>query len=165
MAPSHYQWLGAIVQTWTNTNSWAGSLVCVCRMFTHWGRVTHICVKKLAIIWSNDGILLIGPLGTNFSEIFIGIHTFSFNKIHLKMSSGKSRPFCLGLNVLRVKWPDGLPTAALGATSRSCRSLASSCLPCRYRLYSSQISGPRTLASAHRPPTQPEKRAILYQTP
>ena len=44
---------------------------------------------------------LIGPLETHFNEIFIEIHTFSFKKIHLKMSSGKWRPFCLGLNVLR----------------------------------------------------------------
>ena len=86
--------------------------------FTHWGRVTHICVGKLtiigsddglspgrrqAIIWTNAGILLIGPLGTNFNETLIEIHTFSFKKIHLKMSSGKWRPFCLGLNVLK-KW-------------------------------------------------------------
>ena len=82
---------------------------------THWGRVTHICVVKLtifgsdnglspgrrqAIIWTNAGILLIGPLGTNFIEILIGIQTFSFKKMHLKMSSEKWRPFCLGLNVL-----------------------------------------------------------------
>ena len=83
--------------------------------WTHWGRVTHICVSKLtiigsdnglspgrcqAIIWTNAGILLIGPLGTNLSEILIKIYTFSFNKMHLKMPSGKWRPFCLGLNVL-----------------------------------------------------------------
>ena len=55
-----------------------------------------------AIIWTNDGILLIGPLGTNFSEILVGIQTFSFNKMHLKMSSAKWRPFCLGLNVLTL---------------------------------------------------------------
>ena len=82
---------------------------------THWGRVTHICVGKLpiidsdnslspgrrqAIIWTNAGILLTGPLGTNFSEISIGIQIFSLKKIHLKMSSGKWRPSCLGLNVL-----------------------------------------------------------------
>ena len=47
-----------------------------------------------------DGILLIGPLGTHFSEISIEIHTFPFKKMHLKMSSGKWRPFCLGLSVL-----------------------------------------------------------------
>ena len=51
-------------------------------------------------IWTNAGKLLIGPLGTNFSEFLIVIHTFSFNKMHLKMSSAKWRPFCLGLNVL-----------------------------------------------------------------
>ena len=40
-----------------------------------------------AIIWTNAGILLIGPLGTNFSEILIEIHTFPFKKMHLKMLS------------------------------------------------------------------------------
>ena len=82
---------------------------------THWGRVTHICVGKLTIIgWDNGlspgrdeaiistdaGILLIRPLGTNYSEISIEIHIFSFKKMHLKMLSAKSRPFCLGLDVL-----------------------------------------------------------------
>ena len=45
-------------------------------------------------------VLLIGPLGTNFSEILIEILTFSFKKIRLKVSSAKRWPFCLGLNVL-----------------------------------------------------------------
>ena len=40
-------------------------------------------------------------LTTNFSEILIGIQTFSFKKMHIKMASAKWRPFCLGLNVLR----------------------------------------------------------------
>ena len=86
---------------------------------THWGRVLHICVGNLtiigpdnglsprrrqAIIWTNARILLIGPYGTSFSEILIGIHTFSFKKIPLKMSSAKWRPFFLGLNVLKVMW-------------------------------------------------------------
>ena len=83
---------------------------------TQWGRVTHICVGNLAIIgsenglspgrrqaiiWTDAGILLIGPFETNFSEIWIGIQTFSLKKIHLKMSSVKWRLFCLGLNVLK----------------------------------------------------------------
>ena len=82
---------------------------------THWGRVTHICVGKLtiigsdnglsperrqAIIWTNAGILLIGPLGTNFSEILIESQTFSLKKMRLKMSSAKCCSFRLGLNVL-----------------------------------------------------------------
>ena len=63
---------------------------------THWGRVTHKCVSKLtsigsdnglspgrrqAIIWTNAGILLIGPFGTNINETLIEIHSFSFKKI------------------------------------------------------------------------------------
>ena len=82
--------------------------ICVTR------QVTHICVGNLtiigpdnglspgqrqAIIWTNAGILLIGPWGTNFSEILIGIF---IQEMHLIMSSAKWRPFCLGLNVLKV---------------------------------------------------------------
>ena len=83
-------------------------------VLTHCGRVTNICLLELtiigsdnglsphrrqAIIWTNVGILLIGPLRTNFSETLIAIHIFSFKKMHLKMSSDKWRPFFLGLNV------------------------------------------------------------------
>ena len=90
-------------------------------ILTHWGRVMHICVSKLAIIssdnglspgrrqaiiWTNAGILLIGPLGTNFSEILIEIQIFLLRKMHLKMSSAKWRPFCLGLNVLMPTWAE-----------------------------------------------------------
>ena len=50
------------------------------------------------------GILLIGPLGTNFSEILLEIYILSFIKMHLKMSSRRWRPFCLGLNVLNAIW-------------------------------------------------------------
>ena len=82
----------------------------------HWGRLTHICVSKLtiigsdnglspgrrqAIIWTNAGMLIIRTWGTNFSEILGEIHSFSFSKMHLKMSSAKSRLFGLGLNELR----------------------------------------------------------------
>ena len=56
--------------------------------------------RRQAIIWNNTGLLLIEPLGTNFSEISIGIQRFSFKKMHLNMSSAIWRPFCLGLNVL-----------------------------------------------------------------
>ena len=56
--------------------------------------------RRQAIIWTNAGILSIGPLGTNFCEISNRIHTFSFKKTHLKMLSEKWWPFCLGLSVL-----------------------------------------------------------------
>ena len=72
--------------------------------------MTHICVSKLtiigsdnglspgrrqAIIWTNAGILLIRPLGTNSSEILIEICTFSFNTFEngvCEMASILSRP-------------------------------------------------------------------------
>ena len=80
-----------------------------------WGRVTHICVGKLiiigsdnglspdrrqAIIWTNSGLLSNGPLRTYFNENLIKMQQFSSKKMHVKMSSGKWRPFCFGLNVL-----------------------------------------------------------------
>ena len=82
-------------------------ILCWSRL-THCGHVTHICVGKLtiivsdnglspgrrqAIIWTNAEILLIEPLETNFSEILIGIEISSFKKMCLKMSSAKWRPF------------------------------------------------------------------------
>ena len=86
--------------------SYINIIICtISARLTHWGRVTHICVSNLtsigsvnglppdrrqAITWTNAGILLIGPLGTNFSEM------------RLKVSSAKWRPFCLGLNVLSM---------------------------------------------------------------
>ena len=54
------------------------------------------------VIVMNAGLLSIGTLGTNFSEILSEIYTFSFKKLHLKMSSPKWRPLCFGLNVLTV---------------------------------------------------------------
>ena len=93
--------------------------------------MTHICVGNLtiigsdnglspgrrqAIVWTNAGILLIGPLGTNFREILIGIHKFSFTKMHLKMSSAKWRPFSLGLNMLTKKCCFTLQTVLSGTS-------------------------------------------------
>ena len=56
-------------------------------------------IRRQAIIWTNAVILLIRPQGTYFSEILFETRKFSFKKMHLKMSSAKWRPFCLGLNV------------------------------------------------------------------
>ena len=86
------------------------------RILTHWGPI-YICVSKIiiigsdnglssgrrqAIIWTNARILLNGYWGTNFSEILIEISSFSFEKMHLKMLSGKmvailSRPQCVNM--------------------------------------------------------------------
>ena len=77
--------------------------------------MTHLCVSKLTIIdsdnglspgrrqafiWINAKIIINSDLRNKLSEILSRIYTFSFKKMHFKMSSGKWRPFCLGLNVL-----------------------------------------------------------------
>ena len=83
----------------------------IAQSLTHWGRVTHICVieisiigsdnglspgRRQAIIWNNAGILLIGSLGTNFSEILIRIQTFIYENalenVVCEMASILSRP-------------------------------------------------------------------------
>ena len=76
---------------------------------THWIRVTHICIDNLTIIgsdkglsparhqtiiWTNAGILLIGPLGTNFSEIVIEIQNFYWRIYMWKCRLQMSRPQC-----------------------------------------------------------------------
>ena len=96
----HWCW---IIQSKTNGIDYEG--------LTHWGRVMHICGSKLriidsdsglsprrrqAIMWTNAGLLLIGPLGTNFSEILIKIQNFSFTNMHLKISSAEQQLFCHG---------------------------------------------------------------------
>ena len=68
-------WLNIVVKFHANMFPWV--------QLTHWGRVSHICVGKLtiigsanglspgrrqAIIWTNAGILLIGPLRTNLES-------------------------------------------------------------------------------------------------
>ena len=94
-----------MVDTWTVVQIW----------LTHWDRVMHICVSKLtiigsdnglspgrrqAIIWSNAGILLIGPFGTNFRDILIEIHIYFFREDALEIVVRKlvtilSRPQCV----------------------------------------------------------------------
>ena len=103
---------------------------------THWGRVTHICIGKLtiigsdnglspewyqAIIWTNAGILLIWPLGTNFSDILIEIQTFSLKKIRLKISSAKCCSFRRGLNVLISTVVTGVLVSVIPSTEYTSR--------------------------------------------
>ena len=80
---------------------------------THSGRVTHICVSKLtiigsdnglsprwhqAIIWTNAAILSIRPKGTYFSEILIWNSEVFIQELALKcliMAAILSRPQCV----------------------------------------------------------------------
>ena len=92
-------------------------------------RVTHICVGNLTIIgsdnglspgrrqainWTNAEILLIGPLGVNFSEN----QYISFKEMYLKLSSAKWRLFPLGLNeLMRAIMQSSLPVLKLPHTN------------------------------------------------
>ena len=111
-APNHY-----LSQWWLVSRCIYASLGL--NELTHGGRVTHICVSDLtiigsdnglspgrrqAIIWTNAGLLSIEPLRTDFSENLIKIQPFSLKKMHVKMSSAKWRPSCLGLNELIATW-------------------------------------------------------------
>ena len=85
-----------------------------CLYLTHWGRVTYICISKLitigsdnglspsrrqAIIWTNAGMLLIGPLGTNFGVFLIGIQILHWRKCisKWKLAFILFRPQCVNL--------------------------------------------------------------------
>ena len=113
-----YQWLAELVTSHYLNQWWPSFMVpfsisgrmrpykvniCIYSL-TYLGQVKHICVGKLtiigsdyglapgrrqAIIWTNTGILSIQTLRTNFNEILSEIHTFSFKKMPLKMSSAK----------------------------------------------------------------------------
>ena len=77
---------------------------------THWGWVTHICVSKLiitgsdnglspgrrqAIMWTNAGILLIGPLGKFNQNSNISIHENAIESVVCEMAAILSRPLCV----------------------------------------------------------------------
>ena len=94
---------------------------------SQWNRVTHICISNItitgsdnglssarrqAIIYANAGLLSIGTLGTNFSEIlYISIQENPFENVVWKMASLLCRPQCVnqatGLDAWasRVKCP------------------------------------------------------------
>ena len=58
-------------------------------------------IRCQAITWTNADLLSIGPLGTNFSDIWIKCN-FSFMKMYLKMLSATWQPFCPGRDGLKL---------------------------------------------------------------
>ena len=71
------------------------------RNLTQWGRVSHICFSKFTTISFDNGL---SPdrhqaiIWTKVREIFVKI--FSFQEMHVKISSGKWRSLYLSLSVL-----------------------------------------------------------------
>ena len=93
--PSHYQVIVDLLMASMRSSNIHQRNIDDLYIVTHWGWVRHICVSKLtiidsdnglspgrrqAIIWTNFEILLIGPSETNISEISIKIYTFPFKK-------------------------------------------------------------------------------------
>ena len=97
--------------------------------------MTHICVvkqtiigsdnglspgRRQAIIWTNAGILVNGPLGTNFSEILIEIQTFFIQENALEyviceMASILSRPQCVKKLQTQLHWNEPNPCYVVSA--------------------------------------------------
>ena len=110
--------------------------------FTHRGRVTHICVDNLttiasdnglppsqhqAIIWTNVHWTLRNKLQSKSIEMY----TFSFRKMHLKMSPGKWRSIWFGLNVL-TQHPCWVPDPPMKWVGTQFTNLRLQDLPAKY---------------------------------
>ena len=87
-------------------------------------------VQRQAITWTNAALLSIGLLRTNFSEIWTGMLSFSFKKIHLKMTSAKMMVILSGGNELKQHnifrnfiSPFDLPNASQGLKDHSAYKL------------------------------------------
>ena len=74
----------------------------LCRIYVSMNRVSIGSdnglspIRRQAIIQTSAGLLLIGPSGTNISELLVKNRTFPFKKMHLKMSSAKWGHFVQG---------------------------------------------------------------------
>ena len=74
-------WLNSSTPSASCVRQWIGSAlgqIMACRLF-----------GAKPFFWTNPGLLSIGPLRTNFSEILIKIKHFSFTKMYLKVPSGE----------------------------------------------------------------------------
>ena len=73
-------------------------------MLVHWVSIASgnglSPFRRQAITWTSAHLLSTGHLGTNFSEIWIGILSFSLKKMRSKMWSDKWRSFCPGWDEL-----------------------------------------------------------------
>ena len=95
-APQHNDLPWATDKNWRTNSKWRKRQWRTCsKVLTHWGRVTHTCIGKItiidsdnglspgcgqAIIWTNGGILLIGPLGTTSVKFLLQTKQFHSRK-------------------------------------------------------------------------------------
>ena len=76
--------------------------ICVNKLSRHWFRYWLVHVRCLAIIWTDVGLLSMGPWRSYFNKILIKIQQFTLKRMHVRMSSAKYWPSYLGLNMLIV---------------------------------------------------------------
>ena len=89
-------------QTASMYSEWWYSLIfiiCVGELGQHWFSYGLSPVRGQSIIWTNAGLLSIGHIGINFSEIWNRILSFAFTEMHLKMSPAKMTAI-----LSRVRW-------------------------------------------------------------
>ena len=87
------------ISSWLTETWWC---ICVSVYFVNIGSLTGF-----EAAWGQIEFLSIAPFRTNFTEIWIKIQNFSFQKMHLKMSLANIWPywpFCSGHNVLNYAW-------------------------------------------------------------
>ena len=114
IAPTTYEWFSFYTRKHCRYKCMCISMLCILVSLTHWGWVTHICVSNLtiigldnglspvrrqAIIWTSDWILLIGLLRTNFCKnvnrnAYIFIQENAFEYVVWKMATILPRPQC-----------------------------------------------------------------------
>ena len=95
-----------------------GKVAILCYNFNHCGGVMPYGnigsgnylspVHCQSITLANADLLSTGPLGTNFTDIWIKIQKFSYTKISLQMLSPKLWPFWLGLNMWQYLFKYGM---------------------------------------------------------
>ena len=96
----------AMLYSWVPFNSSPPNATYMCRWIGS-VLVQIMACRLFSIISTNAGLLSIGPLGTNLSDISIKIQNFSFTKMHLKIVSAKWQPlFPRGneLNMVMMQW-------------------------------------------------------------
>ena len=100
--PRYLSPYGVTRSQWVN---WSPLMLhtCIGELGQHWSCNGLLPAHCQAITWTNADLLLIGPLGTNFREIWIKMWNFSLVKIHSKKSSTKWQSFCQGGNELRIE--------------------------------------------------------------
>ena len=89
---------GLLMHIWITRPQWVKAFVmhiCISNMLSLVPIRIH-CLCQCLTVWTNAGLLIIRPLGTNLNEIQIKIHQFPYKKINLKISA-LLQQICLGL--------------------------------------------------------------------